>query len=42
MNNEQQIISMLMQINANLSALRKLMEKMNEDGIHVRTQQSHA
>lgn len=38
---DRQIFNMLMQINANLLKLTKILEAMNKDGIKVTTQESH-
>lgn len=38
---ESMTYSMLVQINSNLLALLRILNKMNQDGIYVKTQESH-
>lgn len=39
---DQAILNMLMQINNSLVKMMMLLVKMKEDGVNVRTQESHA
>lgn len=39
---EQQILNMLMQMNSGIAQMLKILKKMQDDGVHVRTQESHA
>ena len=39
---EQQILNMLMQLNSTMLKVAKLLMYMKENGVNVRTQESHA